>query len=306
MIEKEFYRKGTAMKKLRIIIAMCIVGTIGIFVEYIALPSLVIATARAWGGAAFMLLVMLCMKKKLHMDQIKDNALFLIISGISMGGNWIFLFEAYKYVSIAIAILCDYMAPIFVIMLSPILLKEKITWKKLLCIFGAIYGMFLISGIVGNVDADIRGVALGLLSAVMYCSIVICNKKIKGMDGIEKTFCQMFVAAIVIIIYTILTVDIGSLQFTEQNIILLITVGIVHTGIAYLLFIPVISQLPAITTSVLSYIEPVVAILTSAVILREMLSFQQIIGTILILGSTLLCEASLDMRRIFKWTKQRS
>lgn len=282
------------MKKLRIIIAMIIVGTIGIFVEYINLPSLVIATARAFGGAAFMLFVMLLMRKKIHMNQIKENAVFLIISGISMGGNWIFLFEAYKYVSIAIAILCDYMAPIFVIMLSPILLKEKVTWKKLLCILGAIYGMFLISGIVGNVEADIRGVALGLLSAVMYSSMVICNKKIKGMDGLEKTFCQMVVAAFVIIIYTLLTVDIQNLHFTEQSIILLVVVGVVHTGIAYLLFIPVISQLPAITTSVLSYIEPVVAILTSAMILGQMLSIQQVVGTILILGCTLLCEANLE------------
>jgi len=282
------------MKKLRIILAMIIVGTIGIFVEYINLPSLVIATARAWGGATFMLIVMLLMQKKFHMDLIKENAAFLIISGISMGGNWIFLFEAYKYVSIAIAILCDYMAPIFVIMLSPLLLKEKITWKKLLCIFGAIYGMFLISGIVGNVEADIRGIALGLLSAVMYSSMVICNKKMKGMDRLEKTFCQMVVAAFVIIIYTLLTVDIQSLYFTKQSMILLIIVGVVHTGIAYLLFIPVISQLPAITTSVLSYIEPVVAILTSAMILGQMLSIQQIIGTILILGCTLLCEANLD------------
>ena len=268
------------MKKIRIILAMIIVGTIGIFVEYINLPSLVIATARAWGGASFMLIVMLLMRKKVHMDQVKKNAVCLIISGISMGGNWIFLFEAYKYVSIAIAILCDYMAPVFVIMLSPILLKEKISWKKMLCIFGAIYGMFLISGIVGNVEADIRGVVFGLLSAVMYSSMVICNKKIKDMDGLEKTFCQMLVASVVIIIYTLLTVDMKSLHFTDQSILLLAIVGIVHTGIAYLLFIPVISKLPAITTSVLSYIEPVVAILTSAMILGQMLSIQQVIGTI--------------------------
>lgn len=287
------------MKKLRIILAMIIVGTIGIFVEYIGLPSLVIATARAWGGALFMLVVMFFLRKKVHPDKIKKNAVFLVISGISMGGNWIFLFESYKYVSVAIAILCDYMAPVFVIMLSPILLKEKITWKKMMCIGSAIYGMFLISGIVGNVVADIRGVALGLLSAVMYCSMVICNKKIKDMDGIEQTSCQMSVAAVVIITYTLLTVDISSLIFTKQSIILLITVGIVHTGIAYLLFIPVISKLPAITTSVLSYIEPVVAILTSALILKETLYFQQIVGTILILGSTLLCEAPLDLRKIF-------
>jgi len=280
------------MKKLRIILAMIIVGTIGIFVEYINLPSLVIATARAWGGASFMLIVMLLMRKKVHMDQVKKNAVYLIISGISMGGNWIFLFEAYKYVSIAIAILCDYMAPVFVIMLSPTLLKEKISWKKMLCIFGAIYGMFLISGIVGNVEADIRGVVFGLLSAVMYSSMVICNKKIKDMDGLEKTFCQMLVAAVVIIIYTLLTVDMKNLHFTDQSILLLVIVGIVHTGIAYLLFIPVISKLPAITTSVLSYIEPVVAILTSAMILGQMLSIQQVIGTILILGCTLLCEAT--------------
>ena len=290
------------MKKLRIILAMIIVGTIGIFVEYINLPSLVIATARAWGGAAFMLLVMFCLRKQLHWDQIKKNAFFLIVSGISMGGNWIFLFESYKYVSIAIAILCDYMAPVFVIMLSPILLKEKITWQKTLCIAGAIYGMFLISGIIGNVEADIRGVALGLLSAVMYSSMVICNKKINDMDGIEKAFCQMSVAAVVIISYTLLTVDVGNLNFTKQSILLLIIVGVVHTGIAYLLFIPVISQLPAITTSVLSYIEPVVAILTSAIILKQALFIQQIIGTILILGSTLLCEASPDLRKIFMRT----
>lgn len=279
-------------EKIKLIVAMIIVGSIGIFVNYIDLPSSVIACSRAVTGTLFIILVILIKKETIHWSIIKNNMIPLLLSGVALGFNWIFLFEAYNYTTVAVATLCYYMAPVFVIILSPLILREKLTAKKLVCTIIAVCGAILISGALEGGNKDYRGIAFGLAAAVLYCSIIMLNKKITGLGSLEKTLCQLGISAIVMLPYVFCTQDVTTLSITSSEIVLLLIVGIVHTGIIYVLFFSAIGKLPAQTTSVLSYLDPVTAIVLSALILKQSMNGLQICGMILILGATLCNEMS--------------
>lgn len=276
------------MEKIKMVAAMLIVGSIGIFVSNIPLPSSVIACSRAVIGTIFLMMVLLIRKTKIKWNVFKNNWIYLLISGGALGFNWIFLFEAYRYTSVATATLCYYMAPVFVILLSPIILKEKLTILKIGCTITALIGAVLISGVFGNGGQDLRGIGFGLLAALLYSGIIIVNRFIKDLSGVETTFCQLAISAIIMIPYVTFTEDISIDFVSATTIILLLIVGIVHTGIVYILFFSAINKLPAQTSAILSYIDPVTAILLSGIFLKQAMGSVQIIGTILILGSAML------------------
>lgn len=278
------------MEKMKLVIAMLIVGSIGIFVHFIAMPSAVVAAARAIIGTLFLLLTIISKRTAIQWKFVKQNAIYLIISGAAIGFNWIFLFEAYQYTTVAVATLCYYMAPAFVILLAPIVLKEKLTPLNILCTLFALLGAVLISGVLGGSGANLTGVFYGLLAAVLYASIMILNKKMKGLSGLELTFFQLTVATCVMLPYVLITEDLVNLLWTPQSMSLLLIVGIIHTGLVYQLFFSAMNQLPAQTSSLLSYIDPITAIFLSAWLLQENLSPIQFIGTVLILGSALVNE----------------
>ena len=290
------------MEKMKLVIAMLIVGSIGIFVHFIAMPSAVVAAARAIIGTLFLLLTIISKRTAIQWKFVKQNAIYLIISGAAIGFNWIFLFEAYQYTTVAVATLCYYMAPAFVILLAPIVLKEKLTPLNILCTLFALLGAVLISGVLGDSGANLTGVFYGLLAAVLYASIMILNKKMKGLSGLELTFFQLTVATCVMLPYVLITEDLVNLLWTPQSMSLLLIVGIIHTGLVYQLFFSAMNQLPAQTSSLLSYIDPITAIFLSAWLLQEKLSPIQVMGTVLILGSALVNE--LLVNRSKKLAKQ--
>lgn len=290
------------MEKMKLVIAMLIVGSIGIFVHFIAMPSAVVAAARAIIGTLFLLLTIISKRTAIQWKFVKQNTIYLIISGAAIGFNWIFLFEAYQYTTVAVATLCYYMAPAFVILLAPIVLKEKLTPLNILCTLFALLGAVLISGVLGGSGANLTGVFYGLLAAVLYASIMILNKKMKGLSGLELTFFQLTVATCVMLPYVLITEDLVNLLWTPQSMSLLLIVGIIHTGLVYQLFFSAMNQLPAQTSSLLSYIDPITAIFLSAWLLQEKLSPIQVMGTVLILGSALVNE--LLVNRSKKLAKQ--
>lgn len=277
-------------EKIKLIVSMVIVGTLGIFLEYVKLPSSVVACARSVIGTIVLLPVVLFSKTKLNKDLLKKNAVYLMASGAALGFNWIFLFEAYEYTTVAVATLCYYMAPVFVIILSPIVLKEKLSVVNIICTVCAVIGAVLISGVAGEADTDIRGVTFGLVAALLYCFIVLLNKKIKGLSAIETTFTQLAVSAVVMLIFVSVKENITSLEFTSQNLLILFVLGVVHTGIVYMLFFSAVAKLPSQTSSVLSYVDPITAIVLSSVFLNQKMNNLQIVGTFLILGSVFINE----------------
>ncbi len=280
---------------VQLVSAMLIFGTIGVFVKYIPLPSSIIALARGAIGVIFLVLVLLLKKQKPKLDKIKKNLFKLCLSGAFIGFNWIFLFEAYRYTTVATATLCYYTAPIFVILLSPVFLKERLTLKKAVCVVAALTGMVFVSGIVQNgipQISEIKGILFGIGAAVLYSLVVILNKRTKNVPSFDMTVVQLFSAAIVLLPYTLLTENLKSVSIDKTGLILLGVVGIIHTGLSYAVYFSSMQKLSAGTVAILSYIDPIVAVLISALFLKEPLGIYGIVGGVLILGSAIFSEIS--------------
>lgn len=278
--------------KLGLIIAMLIWGSIGIFVRYIDFTSSQIALVRAIVGSIFLMIFSMISKESLSKEKIKSNLLVLICCGICLAFNWIFLFQAYHYTTISTATICYYLAPIIVMFLSPFLLKEKLNSVKISCIVAAMIGMLCIVGIDKNGmgENDMVGILYGLSAACLYSSVVILNKFLKDISGRDSAIVQLSVAVIFLLPYVTFTEKISLTGVSSQSIILLLVVGVVHTGIAYLLYFTVIQKIESQTVAIYSYVDPISAIIMSAIILSESMSLLQIIGGILILGSTFISE----------------
>lgn len=217
----------------------------------------------------------------------------LIINGAFLGINWILLFEAFNYTTIAKATLCYYMQPTIVLLISPLVFKEKLTVKKILCALVAFVGMIFISGVIG-VDVvqagELKGILLGIGAACFYSLVVILNKKIANVDVYQKTIIQLISAAIILIPYLAITEDFKHIVFSANLALLLLIVGIIHTGVVYALYFGSMSGLKAQTISTLSYIDPIVAMIVSALIFAERMSIWGIIGVALIIGSAIVSE----------------
>ena len=287
--------------KIKIITAMATFGTIGIFVRYIPLPSSIIALVRGVLATFFLLAVMACGKRWPDKAAITRNLALLLISGVLIGFNWILLFEAYNYTSVAVATLCYYLAPVFVIIASPFVLGEKLTTRKTLCVIAALGGMVLVSGVIQNYmnggnteDLNLTGVLLGIGAGALYATIILINKKLKDISSYDTTVMQLAAASIVLVPYCLLTVNMGVLEITPVSMALLLIVGIVHTGIAYVLYFGSIKELPAQTVAIFSYIDPILAVLLSALLLKENMDMLSILGAVMILGSTFVSEMKGD------------
>ena len=290
--------KDSKSSYIRFITAMVIVGTIGVFRRNIPVSSAVLAFTRGVLGS-----LSLAVFVKLRGGRIfggSDNGIdrkkliLLIINGAVIGVNWIFLFEAYRFTTVAVATLCYYLQPTILILVSPIVFNEKLTGRKLFFALTAFTGMILVSGVIGGgtQSGNFKGVLFGLCAAVLYTLAVIGNKKITGVDPYEKTIIQLASAALAVVPYILLTEDISDISLTPGTIILILIVGIIHTGLVYLFYFGSMENLSAQAVAVLSYIDPVVAIFASCIFLKEPLGILEIAGAILIIGSAILSERS--------------
>ena len=278
---------------LMLIASMLIFGTIGVFRRYLPVSSGFLAFSRGILGG-LCILAFLRLKKRKAEEKLPRRALpGLIVSGMLIGVNWMLLFEAYNYTTVAVATLCYYMQPTIVMLLSPLIFRERLTMKKSACAAAAMIGMVLVSGVIGDSGAQggsLRGVLLGLGAAVFYSAVVIMNNRITGIDACRKTIVQLLSAGLVMVPYLLLTGSVSTEGFTPAATVLLLVVGIVHTGIAYVLYFGSMDGLRVQTVAILSYIDPVAALLFSAFLLREPLGIPGICGAVMIIGSAIISE----------------
>ena len=289
MTDRTNHHKSTGM----FIASMLIFGTIGVFRRYIPLSSALLACVRGLLGGLF-LLAFVKITKKASVSRLQSRDLLkLVLSGAMIGINWILLFEAFNYTTVAVATLCYYMEPTIIVLLSPIVFRERMTAKKALCAAISVIGMVLVSGVIGGggeQGSHLRGILFGLGAAFFYSAVVIMNKKIRGIDAYQRTTVQLLSAGIVMFPYLLLTNGFSGDGFSLSAILLLLVVGIVHTGIAYAMYFGSMDQLSVQSIAVLSYIDPVSALLFSALLLREPLSLPSIIGAVMIIGSAMFSE----------------
>ena len=273
----------------QLIASMVVFGTIGLFVRAIALPSAEIALYRSLAAVLLVGLFLLVTKRKISFSAIKKSLPLLLLSGAALGFNWIFLFEAYEYTTVSVATLSYYFAPVLVTVLCPILFREKMGARQWICFGFSTLGIVLITlsaeGTAGK--NPMLGILFGLVAACLYATVVLINKAIRDIDGIERTFLQFVAASIVLIPYVLLTGGFHLSSLDGTGFVLLLLVGVVHTGVTYCLYFSSLGELPGQQVAILSYIDPLVAVLCSTIILQEPMTPLQIIGGLLILGFTL-------------------
>ncbi len=281
-----------------LILSMVIFGTVGIFRRWIPLPSGLLAFSRGVIGAAVLCVPAMLTRKKSEPGVVKRNLPLLLLSGALIGVNWILLFEAYNHATVSVATLCYYMAPVFIIAASPIVLGEKLTVKKICCLLAAVFGMLLVSGVFGNTaGASAKGVLFGLGAAALYASVILLNKRLSGVPATVRTAVQIGAAAAAVLPYVLLTDGLDYSALDGKGVALLLLMGAVHSGLAYLLYFDALPHLSAQTAAIFSYIDPVVALLLSAVLLNEKMGVAGVIGAVLILGAALLSEIKINLKK---------
>ena len=278
--------------EFQFILSMIIFGTIGVFVRYIDLSSSETALLSSSIGCLFLTLVFVLMKKSIPWKLVKSNAAILLFSGIALGGNWIFLYKSYDYTTITNATLGYYFAPVFVMILSPIILKEQLPIKKIVCIGVAVLGMLLIvgNGLSASGKGDLVGIFFGLVAAAFYAALMLLNKFIRNLAKLEITIIQLGTTALLLLPYVLLTEGFSILEVPGSSIPFILILGIVNTGIGFWLFFSGMQKLKGQSIAMLSYVDPFVAIMISWLILQEQMTIVQMLGGALLLGSTFVSE----------------
>lgn len=285
--------------KLKIIFSMTIFGTLGIFIKNIPLTTGEIALLRAIIASVSIVIYQIISRKQVSFSEIKKDLPLLFLSGAAMGFNWILLFEAYNYTTVSIATLSYYFAPAIVMMACPILFKEMLTIKQVVCFVMSTVGLILIIG-TGGADIgsnNIKGICFGLGAAGLYATVIILNKFIKKVTGIDRTLLQFFAAIVVLAPYVCLTSGFHLNTMGAVGIINLLIVGVVHTGITYCIYFASLKDLRGQEAAILSYVDPLVAVIVSVTILNETISMMQIMGGALILAFTLMNELKINFSR---------
>lgn len=274
--------------RLMLVASMTIFGTLGLFVRNISVSSGELALYRAVLAALLLTGFFVLSKQHIPLSKVKKEIPLLLASGVAMGINWILLFQAYKYTTVSAATLSYYFAPVIVTVVCPFLFREKLTVKQIICFIMSTVGLVLIIGI-GDVhgDSNIIGILFGLGAAVFYATVILLNKFIKKVEGIHRTFLQFIAAIITLTPYVLCTSGITLGNLNNIGWINLLIVGLVHTGITYCMYFSSLKELPGQKVAILSYIDPLVAVLISVTVLGETMTISQVIGGMLILGFTL-------------------
>ncbi len=275
---------------------MAIFGTLSVFVRNIDVSSGELAFYRAALASLLLGVYLALTKNKISISVLKKDVLLLLISGAFMGINWILLFEAYKYTTVSVATLSYYFAPCLVTLLCPVLFKEKYTLKQCICFVMSTLGVVLVIGPEFSGGNNPKGILFGLGAALFYASVVLLNKFIKNVEGIHRTFIQFVAACVVLAPYVFLTTGVTFMTLDTTGIINLLVVGLVHTGFTYCLYFSAIKKLSGQQVSLLSYIDPLVAVVVSVTLLRERVTLLQVAGGIFILGFALINEINFKRK----------
>jgi drug/metabolite transporter (DMT)-like permease len=265
------------------IVALLLFGSNGIVASTIPLSSYEIVFSRTLIGSLFLVLIFIPSKQKAQFWRNKRHFLYLVISGAAMGVSWVFLFEAYAQIGVSMATLAYYCGPVIVMILSPIVFKEKITVAKLLGFLAVVLGMFAVNGEALSQGRVSWGLVFGILSAFTYAFMVIFNKKATSITGLENPMWQLIISFITVAGFLGLKQGF-SIHIAPGSLIPILLLGIVNTGIGCYFYFSSIGDLPVQTVSILGYLEPLSALFFSAVFLGEALNFWQWVGATLILG----------------------
>ena len=273
--------------RLMLAASMFIFGTLAPFVRNIPVSSGELALYRAILAAVLVGAFLLLTKQKIPFDKIKKQIPLLLLSGMAMGGNWILLFQAYKYTTVSVATLSYYFSSVIVMVAAPLLFREKLTGKQILCFVMSTVGIVMITGVGFAGGSDGIGILCGLGAACLYSCVVLLNKFIRGVEGIHRTLLQFLAAIVILVPYVLMTSGVTLGGMDGLGWVCLLVVGLFHTGITYCMYFSSLKDVSGQQAAILSYVDPLVAVVISVTILGEPLTLMQLVGGILILGFTL-------------------
>lgn len=274
-------------EKIKFVLAMVIFGAVGVFAKWIDLSSGEIALCLSFIGALSLLVFIAWSKRKISWRSVKKNAASLLIGSFALSCNWIFLFQAFMETTIANAVLSYYFAPVLVILLSPVVLKEKLSIKKVVCIGTALAGLYLIvqNAAVEPTGRHLAGIGHGLIAAGFYAGLTLVNKVIRNLDGLAKTLLQFGLSVVILFPYVLIAEGLPLVSVTESSIMLILVLGILHGGVGFSLFFSGMQGLSGQSIAVLSYIDPLTSLFISVLVIGENTTLQQLAGAALLLGS---------------------
>lgn len=279
--------------------SMLIFGTNGLLVTHIQLTSAQIVLTRTFLGSLFLLAVVL-IKKELSLRQFRGDELPVLISGVCLGANWVFLFEAYKYASVSIGTLVYYCGPIVVMALSPVFFKEKLTWNKLAAVAAVIAGMICITGVAGAKGSSGRGIMCAAVAALLYATLIISNKSVKHVSGLHSTLAQLVIGFFVILVYLLIKSEFPFTVPAGRQLVYVLVLGIVNSGFACYLYFSSMQRLPGQTVALCCYVDPLSTVIFSALFLGERMTAVQVVGAALVLGGAVFGELRLSGRKAKK------
>jgi RarD protein len=284
--------KGRAGSRVMYIAAMTVFGTVGLFVRGIPLPSAEIALYRA-AIALVVIGIFMVFTGRCQLLQTMGRDLWrYALSGVFMGANWILLFEAYQYTSIALATLSYYIAPTLMVLASVVFFKERLSLWQVVCFVLSTAGLVLMVGVSGGSGDDLKGILLGMAAAVLYASVVMMNKAAGNSDGIVRTFVQFLAAVLVLAPFVALRGGFNLGALDGSGWLNLMILGLVHTGLCYCLYFISLAHMRGQQAAILSYLDPLMAVLLSVIWLGEKVSPVQLIGGGVMLLFALLNELS--------------
>ena len=268
------------------IFALLLFGSNGIVASFIDLSSQNIVLLRTLIGSILLIAIFFLSGGRLTFYKHKKQFAFLTISGIAMGTSWMFLYEAYERIGVSIASLLYYCGPVIVMVLSPLLFKERLTVNKVLGFLAVVVGVVLINGNAFDGNGDIFGIVCGLLSAIMYAFMVICNKKATDIVGLENSTLQLTIAFLTVAVFVGIKQG-YEMQIEPNSILPILILGLLNTGIGCYFYFSSIGKLKVQTVAICGYLEPLSAVLFSVIFLKETMLPLQIIGAVLIIGGAM-------------------
>lgn len=274
---------------LKYILALLLFGSNGIVASHIILTSYEIVFWRTMIGSILLIALFFITRQKITITKNKKDLFFIALSGMAMGTSWIFLYEAYAQIGVSLASLAYYCGPVIVMILSPLVFKEKLTAPKLIGFTTVLIGIFLVNGKIGDESINRWGLFCGFMSALMYSFMVILNKKSEKVTGLENSVIQLLVSFLTVAVFvgfkTGYQIQVGAYDWPW-----IIALGLINTGIGCYFYFSSIGHLPIQTVAICGYLEPLSAVILAVLILKEQMLPLQIVGAVLIIGGAIVGE----------------
>ncbi|MBW9157805.1 DMT family transporter [Clostridium sp. FP2] len=266
---------------MEIHISVFLFGLSGLFGKLLSLPSMIIVFGRVFFSSIFLLLIMLYLKKDIKLKQHK-HYFYLVIMGVILAIHWSTFFISIQVSTVAIGLLTFSTFPVFVTFLEPYFFKEKFKLSDIVIAIITFLGVVLVIPKFELGNNLTQGVLWGIVSGFTYAILSMLNRKyVKDYSSSVIAFYEQLVATIVLIPFLFLQKPV----FQPKDILLLILLGTVFTGISHSLFINGLKNIKTQTAGIISSLEPVYGITFAIFLLGEIPTLREVLGGIIILGT---------------------